>query len=79
MGLLLLVSGVAAEGEDIMAKLREEVCLYYIAFGQCQKGREASQKGYCQKCSCYVPRSRNRHLNKKKQELQKVSRMDQLC
>ena len=59
------------EREKTMAKLREEVCLYYIAFGQCQKGREASQKGYCQKCSLYVPRSKTRHLNKKRQELEK--------
>ena len=55
-----------------MAKMREEVCRFYIAFGQCEKGRDASQKGYCQKCSQYEPRARRRHLNRKKQELEKV-------
>lgn len=55
-----------------MAKTREEVCSFYIAFGECQKGREAGHKGYCQTCGKYYPRSRNRHLNKKKAEIQKI-------
>ena len=55
-----------------MAKTRIEVCKYYIAFGQCARGREAVHSGYCQKCDKYEPRSRRRHLNNKKTELEKI-------
>lgn len=49
-----------------MAKYREISCKYYLSFGECKKGREASQTGYCQKCDKYYPRVRVRCLNKKK-------------
>ena len=55
-----------------MAKDRISPCKYYIAFGECSKGREASQNGYCQKCEKYIPRIRERHLNRKKQKLEKI-------
>lgn len=50
-----------------MAKYREIPCKYYIAMGQCQKGREARHTTYCQHCDKYCPRARVRMLNKKKQ------------
>ena len=39
-----------------MARDRIEPCVYYICAGECQKGREANHKGYCQKCGKYKPR-----------------------
>lgn len=50
-----------------MAKFREVPCKYYIALGQCQKGRVAEHKGYCQHCGKYEPRAKIRSINKKKQ------------
>ena len=55
-----------------MAKLRETVCMYYEAMGQCKKGREANHQGYCQKCDKYYPRAKMHHINKKKQALEKL-------
>ena len=49
-----------------MAKYREIPCKYYIALGQCTKGREACHKTYCQHCSKYYPRAKVRHINQKK-------------
>jgi hypothetical protein len=37
-------------------KDRLAVCEYYISKGNCQKGREAEQNGYCQHCGKYKPR-----------------------
>ena len=59
-----------------MAKLRETPCLYYIAKGECSKGREAEHSGYCQHCNKYKPRAKIRHLNKKKQYLEKLKKGD---
>ena len=59
-----------------MAKLRETPCEYYICENECKKGREASHSGYCQKCDWYKPRARVRHLNIKKQKLDKIKRND---
>lgn len=50
-----------------MSKFRETPCKYYLACGECQKGREASYKGYCQHCDQYYPRAKVHHINKKKQ------------
>ena len=50
-----------------MAKLRETPCKYYVAFGECSKGRKACHAGYCQHCDKYYPRAKVRHINKKKQ------------
>lgn len=44
-----------------MAKDREIPCLYYIWH-------------YCQKCDKYRPRVRVRHLNKKKEKLDKIKK-----
>lgn len=53
-------------------KDRLEPCKFYICNGECTKGREADHNGCCQKCDKYYPRVRRRHLNKKKQELDKI-------
>ena len=60
-----------------MAKDRITPCKYYIAFGECSKGRKASHNGYCQKCGKYVPRVKEHHSNRKKQELEKIRKNDQ--
>ena len=54
-----------------MAHDRITPCKYYISKGVCSKGREAEHNGYCQKCDKYYPRAKVRHLNVKKQKLQK--------
>lgn len=56
-----------------MSKYRETPCKYYIAYGECAKGREASHKKYCQHCDKYCPRAKVRHINKNKQYNAKVS------
>ena len=55
-----------------MAKYREIPCKYYVALGQCTKGREACYKTYCQHCAKYEPRARVHQVNKKKQYLTKI-------
>ena len=55
-----------------MAKERITPCLYYICKGECEKNREASMHGYCQKCDKYKPRAREHHINKKKQKLAQI-------
>ena len=55
-------------------KDRETPCLYYICEGQCEKGRDETHKEYCQKCGKYYPREKVRHLNKKKEKLNKIRR-----
>lgn len=55
-----------------MAKDRETVCLHYISANVCAKGREASHKGYCQKCDKYYPRSKEKHIDMKKKKLTKI-------
>ena len=57
-----------------MAKDRLTPCLYYICKGECKKGRDADQNGFCQKCDKYKPRVRERHLNEKKKKLDKIRR-----
>lgn len=54
-----------------MAKYREIPCKYYIALGQCQKGRQAVHKTYCQHCDQYLPRAKVKSINRKKQVLYK--------
>lgn len=55
-----------------LSKDRIEPCKFYVCEGQCTKGRSASHKWYCQKCSRYVPRVRKKHMNEKKQKLEKI-------
>lgn len=59
-----------------MAKYRETVCMYYIALGQCKKGREANHEHYCQKCDKYFPRAKVRHINLKKKRVEDIRRKD---
>lgn len=39
-----------------MARDRLAPCQHYVAFGECTKGKKASQKGLCQTCSKYEAR-----------------------
>lgn len=55
-----------------MAKLRETPCKNYICEHECTKGREAEHNGYCQRCNKYEPRAHIKHLNLKKQKLNKI-------
>ena len=60
-----------------MSKLRETPCKFYTCENNlCGKGRIGSHKNYCQKCNKYEPRARIRHLNKKKQKLDKIRRKE---
>jgi len=59
-----------------MAKTRETPCLYYICAGQCEKGRDAEHTKYCQRCDKYRPRAKVRHLNKKKQKMDKIRKSE---
>lgn len=58
-------------------KDRIEPCKYYVCKGECSKGRESDHSTYCQKCKLYEPRVRKRHLNKKKQKLDKIRRSEE--
>lgn len=57
-----------------MAKYREIPCRYYLALGQCKKGRSACHKDYCQHCDKYEPRAKVRIINRKKQYNEKMRR-----
>ena len=48
----------------------------YICMGECKKGRDANHWHYCQKCDKYKPRARVRHLNKKKEKLEKIRKSE---
>ena len=49
-----------------MAKFRETPCKYYICKGSCEKGRDAEYKGFCQHCTKYEPRAKQKSRNRKK-------------
>lgn len=55
-----------------MATYRETPCKFYLAYMQCQKGRKAEHRGYCQHCGKYVPRAKIRYVNRKKAYLDKI-------
>lgn len=55
-----------------MAKDRETPCMFYICETECSKGRKAEHNGYCQKCDKYVPRVKEKHLNRKKHKLNRI-------
>ena len=59
-----------------MAHYRETVCAYYVAAGQCRKGRQASHQHYCQKCDKYMHRARVRHMNQKKKKLEGIRKRE---
>lgn len=61
---------------EIMARYRETVCKYYVALGECKKGRDASHEHYCQHCNKYEPRARVRHINQKKRKLEEIRRKE---
>lgn len=51
-----------------MAKYRETVCLYYVALGECKKGRDACHEHYCQKCNKYYPRAKRKAYQSEKEK-----------
>lgn len=55
-----------------MSKTRITPCISYVCEHQCTRGRDAEHNGYCQKCSLYKPRARVKHINEKKEKLQKL-------
>lgn len=55
-----------------MAKDRITPCEFYICEHECSKNRKAEYSGYCQKCDKYIPRAREKHLNRKKEEIQRI-------
>lgn len=57
-----------------MAKLRETPCSHYEYEGECEKGREATHKKYCQVCDKYEPRAKVKHVNRKKEKLEKINK-----
>lgn len=59
-----------------MSKDRQTPCLYYICEHECKKNRNAEHKGYCQHCDKYKPRARLRHINVKKQKLEKIRKKE---
>ena len=59
-----------------MARTRETPCKSYVCEGECSKGRKAEHNGYWQKCNKYEPRAKVRHLNIKKQKLDKIKRKE---
>lgn len=59
-----------------MAKYRETPCEFYVCINLCKKDRKAEHNGYCQKCELYKPRCKERHLNKKKEKLEKIRKIE---
>ena len=55
-----------------MARDRETICKFYVCEHECEKGRDAEHNGYCQRCDKYEPRAHIKHLNQKKQKLNKI-------
>ena len=55
-----------------MGKDRLEPCVHYVCKGECEIGRDADHKKYCQKCKQYKPRTYQKHINKKKRKLEKA-------
>lgn len=59
-----------------MSKERQTPCKFYICEHECSKGREATHNSYCQRCNLYNPRARIKHLNIKKQKLDKIRKRE---
>jgi hypothetical protein len=59
-----------------MSKDRQTPCKHYEYEGQCAKGRTAEHTGYCQKCDKYEPRAKVKHLNIKKDKLNKIKQTE---
>lgn len=59
-----------------MSKDRLNPCKFYVCEGQCEKGRESSHNNYCQKCDLYESRAKVKHLNIKKDKLNKIKQTE---
>ena len=57
-------------------KDRQTPCKFYEYEGKCGKGRESSHKNYCQRCDKYEPRAKVKHLNIKKDKLNKIKQKE---
>ena len=57
-----------------MSKERQTPCKFYVCEGDCEKGREATHNKYCQHCKLYQARAKVKHINLKKQKLEKIRR-----
>ena len=55
-----------------MARDRETPCKFYVCEGECSKGRDGTHNTYCQRCDKYQARCRERHVNRKKEKLDKI-------
>lgn len=55
-----------------MSKTKETPCKFYVCEHECTKGRDATHLDYCQRCRLYRARARVHHVNRKKEELQKI-------
>jgi hypothetical protein len=62
-----------------MAKYREAVCMHYISFGECKKGREACHEKYCQKCDKYEPRAKVQEDNREKRKSKNSYKKDDIA
>jgi hypothetical protein len=59
-----------------MAKDRETPCKFYVCEENCEKGREGTHNSYCQHCKLYTPRAKVKHINLKKQKLDKIRKKE---
>lgn len=59
-----------------MARDRETPCRFYVCEGNCEKGREGTHNSYCQRCKLYQARAKVKHLNFKKQKLDKIRKKE---
>ena len=57
-----------------MSKKRETPCKFYVCEHECEKGRDAEHNSYCQHCKLYQARAKVKHINLKKQKLEKIRR-----
>lgn len=56
-----------------MSKDRIEPCKFYVCEDHlCEKGRIGEHKNYCQHCKLYEARAHIKHLNLKKEKLNKI-------
>ena len=59
-----------------MSKERQTPCEFYVCEGDCIKGREGTHNKYCQRCDKYKARAKVKHLNLKKQKLEKIKKKE---
>jgi len=52
--------------------------MYYVALGQCKKGREACHEHYCQKCDKYYPRAKPIQTNREKRKDRMKAKLSEL-